>query len=430
MPMFLTLLWILTLAALVGASSVASYLRLLMRRLPSVAGRRLFQPQPGHRFQADRERVGISISALHGVLMAFFAVGLTGLFFVLQPGRFWENLGVALLVVLSVVAIVDQLIPFLLVARHDEPEVILEKWLPLLRAAVFAVVPLTFPILISATIARLLEPEEAKAEEPSTQEEFEDLIEVGEKEGLIEKGQGEMLQSVVDFGDKVVREVMTPRPDVAALDINRPVEALRQLFRENRHSRYPVYAGDLDHVEGIINVHDLLALPTEEQSKANLRQLVRPVAFVPETKRNTELLKELQQSTNQLAIVIDEYGSVAGLVTVEDLVEEIVGEIRDEGEPHPDDLVQESETTYLAAGTTELSHVADRLHVDVEGRDYSTVGGLVLAELGHMPAPGEKVQADGLAIEVLEANERTVLKVRLKVTPAAQAATDSLESRQ
>ena len=401
---------------------MASYLRLLMRRLPSVARHRLFQPQPGHRFQADRERVGISISALHGAIMAFFAVGLAGLFFMLQPGRLWANLGLALLVVLCVVAIVDQLIPFLLVARYDEPELILEKWLPVLRFTVLAALPLTFPILISTTIARLLEPEETRPEEPRTQEEFEDLIEVGEKEGLIEKDQGEMLQSVVEFGDKVVREVMTPRPEVAALDLNQPVEALRQLFRETRHSRFPVYASDLDHVEGIVNVRDLLALPTEEQSKATLRQLARLVAFVPETKRNTELLKELQRSTNQLAIVIDEYGSVAGLVTVEDLVEEIVGEIRDEGEPRPDDLVQESENTYLATGTAELSQVADRLHVDVEGRDYSTIGGLVLAELGHVPAPGEKVEADGLAIEVLEANERTVLKVRLKVAPPAEAA--------
>ena len=420
--MLLIFLWVLVLALLVGAGSVASYLRLLMRRLPSMASRRLFQQQPGHRFQADRERVGISLSALHGAIMAFFAVGLTGLFFLLRRGPLWQNLGLALLAVLCVVAIVDQLIPFLLVARHDEPELILAQWLPVLRFTVFAAMPLTFPIMISATIARLLEPEETGVEEPHTQEEFEDLIEVGEKEGLIEKDQGEMLQSVVEFGDKVVREVMTPRPEIAALDITQPVEALRELFREERHSRYPVYAGDLDHVEGIVNVHDLLALPPEEQPKATLRQLVRPVAFVPETKRNTELLKELQQSTNQLAIVIDEYGGVAGLVTVEDLVEEIVGEIRDEGEPHPDDLVQESETTYLAAGATELSHVADRLHVDVEGRDYSTVGGLVLAELGHVPAPGEKVEADGLAIEVLEANDRTVLKVRLQVTPPAATA--------
>jgi CBS domain containing-hemolysin-like protein len=421
--MILTLIWTLVLAALVGASGVASYLRLLMRRLPSVAGRKLFQQRPGYRFQADRERVGVSISALHGALMAFFAVGLTGLFFVRRPGHFWGNLGAALLVVLCVVAICDQLIPFLMVARHDEPELILEQWMPVLRAAVFAAVPLTFPILISTTLARLLEPEETKPEEPSQQEEFEDLIEVGEKEGLIEKGEGVMLQSVVDFGDKVVREVMTPRPEIAALDINQPVEALRQLFRENRHSRYAVYSGDLDHVEGIINIHDLLALPTDGQSKITLRQLVRPVAFVPETKRNTELLKELRQSTNQLAIVIDEYGSVAGLVTVEDLVEEIVGEIRDEGEPHAQDLVKESESTYLAAGATELAQVADRLHVDVEGRDYSTVAGLVLAELGHVPTPGEKVEADGLAIEVLEANERTVLKVRLKVMAPAEPAT-------
>src|SRR5579863_5581349 len=368
----ITFLWILALALFAGASSVAAYLRLLLRRLTAVESRRLFQVNQERRIRADRERVGVSISALHGASMALFAVALVGAFFWLRPGWFWENLGWSLAITLGVIAVSDQLIPFLRVARHDEPEVILKRWMPALRAAVFIALPLTFPVLISATISRLLEPLEPNPEATTPQEELQELIEAGEQEGLIEKSEGELLQSVVEFGEKTVREVMTPRPEIAAIEINAPVEEFRALLRQKRHSRYPVYSGQLDHIEGIVNVRDLTELPPEEQSKATLRSFVKPVPFVPETKRTADLLRELQQSTTQLAIAIDEYGSVAGLVTIEDLLEEIVGEIRDEVDPHARDIVNESPSSYLVAGQTELAQIADQLDVDIEGKDYST----------------------------------------------------------
>ena len=420
--MALLLIWILVLALFAGASAVASYLRLLLRRLTPMASRKLFQANDTRRIRADSERVGVSISALHGAAMALFSVGLAGLFFFRRPGHFWENLGSTLAIVLGVISIGDQLIPFVGVARHDEPEAILERWMPLLRAAVFLALPLTFPVLISASISRLLEPP-AEPEITNPQEDLQELIEVGQQEGLIKESEGELLQSVVEFSDKVVREVMTPRPEIDAIEIDSPVEELRALFREKRHSRYPVYSGQLDHIEGIVSMPDLAELPPEEQSTVTLRSLVKPVPFVPETKRTADLLKELQQSTTQLAIVIDEYGSVAGLVTIEDLVEEIVGEIRDEVEPHARDIIKESESSYLVAGQTELAQIADQLQVDIEDRDYSTVAGLVLAQLGHVPMPGEKVEKNGMSFEVLEANSRTVLKVRLSVARPASSAT-------
>jgi CBS domain containing-hemolysin-like protein len=415
--MLLTLFWVLALAALVVASSVASYLRLLMRRLSGVAARKVFQANEGGAICADRERVGVSISTLHGAAMALFAVGLTGLLFLRRPEHSWENLSTSLLVVLGVIAICDQLIPFLLVARHDEPEQILAGWMPLLRRSVFLALPLTFPILISTGLRRLLEAEEPQPEAPRPQEDLQELIEAGEQEGIIEKGQGELLQSVVEFGDKVVREAMTPRPEIAAIEINSPVEELRKLFREKRYTRYLVYSGQLDNVEGIVSIRDLTQWPPAEQSRATIRSLLRSVPFVPETKRTAQLLKELQQSTTQLAVVINEYGSVAGLVTIEDLVEEIVGEIRDEVEPHARDIVRESANSYVVAGQTELAQVVDQLKVPIEGGDYSTVAGFMLTRLGHVPSPGEKVESNGLSFEVLEADPRTVLKVRLRVTP-------------
>ncbi|MFB3923105.1 MAG: hemolysin family protein [Terriglobia bacterium] len=419
--MALSFFWILALVGLLMWSSVASYLRLLMRRLTPLAAMRLFQAYKELRLRIDRERVGVSISALHGAAMASFAVGVTGFLMVRRPGHLLENLATAVLVVSIAVAICDQLIPFVLVARHDEPEPILEGWMPFLRLCVFLALPLTFPILISTTIRRLLEPPEEKPEPPTPQENLQELIEAGEQGGLLEKGQGELLQSVVEFRDTLVREVMTPRPEIAAVEINAPVEELRRLFREKRLTRFPVFTGQLDRIEGIVNVRDLMELPPEEQSKVTLRALVRPVPFVPVTKRIQELLKELQQTTTQMAIVIDEYGSVAGLVTIEDMVEEIVGEIRDEVEPHARDIVRETDSTYLVKGNTELAQISEQLHVDIMSGDYFTVAGLVLAHLGHVPKPGENLQLGNLNFEVLEANERTVLKVRLRLTTSQSA---------
>ena len=166
-----------------------------------------------------------------------------------------------------------------------------------------------------------------------------------------------------------------------------------------------------------------MELPPDELAKVTLGSLVRRVPFVPETKPVKDLLRELQQTTTQLAIVIDEYGSVAGLVTIEDLVEEIIGKIRDEVEPHAHDIVKESANSYLVAGHAELSQIAGQFHVALEGQDYSTVAGLLLAELGHVPSPGEKIEKSGVTFEVLEANQRTVLKVRLRFSaPTSQSA--------
>ncbi len=419
--LLITVIWLAALGALLTVGSVASYLRLLMRRLTPMGAHKVFQARQG-RVQVDRERAGIAISPLHGVAMHLFALGVFAILILRRPEHFWSDLGSSVITVLAAIAIFDQLIPFLLVARHDEPEVILERHVPLLRWAVYLSLPLTFPILISTSIRRLLEATEDEPEAPKPQEPLQELIEAGEEAGLLAKGEGELLQSVVEFGGKVAREVMTPRPEIAALEISSPVEELRKLFREKRFTRYPVYAGELNNVQGIVSVRDLMELRPDEQGRVTLRSLVRPVPFVPETKRIQELLKELQQSTTQMAIAIDEYGQVSGLVTVEDMVEEIVGEIRDEVEPHAQDIVKESSDTYLVSGHTELAQLADQLQIPIEARDYSTLAGLVLTELGHVPTPGEKVEKEGMRLEVLEANQRTVVKLRLKLIASAPPA--------
>ncbi len=418
----ISILWLFVLAVLVAVSAVISYLRLLMRRLTAVSALKIFPSGADGRLRADRERVGVSLSALHGAAMGLFSMGLMGWLVLVRPHALWQNLAVATVVVLGVVVIFDQFVPFKLVARHDEPEPILARMTPLLHASVYAALPFSFPMLISNTIRRVLEPPSEPGEAPNPQEGLQELIEAGEQEGLIKESEGELLQSVVEFKDKVVREVMAPRPEIAAVEINSSIEQLRQVFRERRYTRYPVYTAQLDNIEGIVSVRDLMGLPPEEQSKMTLRSLVQPVRFVPETKHIHALLKELQQTTTQLAIVIDEYGRVAGLVTLEDLVEEIVGDIRDEVDPHLKDIVEESPNTYLVAGDAELAQIGDRLDRTFEPGDYSTVAGLLITKLGHMPVRGEILRLDALTFEVLDANRRRVLKVRLTLAPPAPAA--------
>lgn len=417
------------LGLLLAAGSMASYLRLLMRRLSPVAVHQLFAANGGRRLRVDRERVGVSMSALHGVSMALFSTGLAGLLMEAWPGHLMQALGTALLVAVGAIIVCDISLPFLLVARHDEPEVIIERWMPLLRASVYLATPFTFPILISSSIRQLLEPTDERKEEPATpQEELQELIEAGEEQGVIEKDAGELIQSVVEFGEKVVRDVMTPRPEIAAIEVTASLDSLRQLFRERRQTRFPVFSGQFDNLVGVVSMQDVMAMRPEEQAKATLSSLVKPVAFVPETKPVQALLKEMQRSTTQLAIAVDEFGSVSGLVTLEDLLEEIVGDIRDEVEPHAQDIVAESDHTFVVAGQTELAQIADRFHVVVEGEEYSTVAGLLIAELGHVPAKGERAEKNGVAFDVLDANDRTVLKVRMTLPQPAPSHAESREN--
>src|SRR5438477_1932283 len=255
------MLWMAGLGLLLAVGSLASYLRLLMRRLSPVAVRQLLAAKGADRLRVDRERVGVSMSALHGVSMALFSIGLAGLLMESWPGHLMQALGTALLLAVGAIIICDISIPFLLVARHDEPEVILERWMPLLRASVYLAVPFTFPILISTSISRLLEtPEEQREASATPQEELQELIEAGEEQGVIEKDASELIQSVVEFGEKVVREVMTPRPEIAAVEVNSTLDGLRQLFRERRQTRFPVYNGQLDNIVGVVSVQDLMAL--------------------------------------------------------------------------------------------------------------------------------------------------------------------------
>jgi putative hemolysin len=232
---------------------------------------------------------------------------------------------------------------------------------------------------------------------------------------LIEGEGRKLLQSIVDFGGTLVREVMTPRPDIVAIRDNSTIADLRALFREQEYSRFPVYRENLDNIVGVVFVKDLIQLLDGAISAdAPIEGLLRPATFVPETKRVPELLKEFQRKQVQIAIVVDEYGGTAGLVTIEDLLEEIVGEIRDEYDVETEPVVDEGHGSFVFSAKVSIDEFRDRLDVEIEDDGFETVGGYLLTRVGRVPAVGETFEIDGLTIEVLEAERRRIHKVRVR----------------
>ena len=223
-----------------------------------------------------------------------------------------------------------------------------------------------------------------------------------------------LLQSVVEFGDTLVREVMTPRPDIVAVSFDATLDELRKLFTGQQYSRLPVFENNLDTVTGFVFVKDLVALGNRPGSDHVVKELLRPAYVVPETKRVAELLKELQRKHVQSAVVHDEYGGTAGLVTIEDLLEEIVGEIRDEYDVETDPIVEETNGAVVFSGGVSIDDMAKRLGITIESQGFETVAGYVLARLGRVPQVGENFDIDDVNVSVLEAERRRVHRVRLQ----------------
>ena len=229
-----------------------------------------------------------------------------------------------------------------------------------------------------------------------------------------EDGERQLLQSIVDFGDTLVREIMTPRPDIVAVRSDATLAELHRIFREQQYSRVPVFKENLDNIVGIMFVKDLLLLEEPAAEAQPVTILMRPATFVPEAKRVPELLKEFQRKQLQAAIVVDEYGGTAGLVTIEDMLEEIVGEIRDEYDVEAEPVVDEGHGVFVVSAKVDIDAVAERLEVQIEREGFETVGGYVVSHLGRVPTPGEHFNIGDVGVEVLEAERRRVHKVRLR----------------
>ena len=319
------------------------------------------------------------------------------------------SIAIVVVSMLAFVVLCEHLLPALFVRRN--PEAVLDVLLPVFHALVQPLRPITTAIVRLSERRRDREPGNGgAAEADAAHQAAED--ESAQQDALSEAEGRELLQSIVDFTETVVREVMTPRPDIIAIRSDATLPDLRVLFREEQYSRIPVYGDSLDNIVGIVFVKDLVALPPGAEPP--LTTLMRSAYFVPESKRVSELLKEMQRRQVQMAIVVDEYGGTAGLVTVEDLLEEIVGEIRDEYDVESETVTDEGGGVFVFSGKVNVDEVRDRLGVEIEREGFETVGGFLLSHLGRMPYVGETFDVDDLAFEVLEVERRRITKVRAR----------------
>jgi CBS domain containing-hemolysin-like protein len=320
---------------------------------------------------------------------------------------------VVVLSVVTFVVVCELLVPLAIVFRN--PERVLELLLPSFTPVARALRPISKWIARAVALTKREQPGSAPAPDVAAEEAKEApkaYADDTQQDGLIEGEERRLLQSIVDFGDTLVREVMTPRPDIVAIREEATIGKLRELFREQEYSRFPVYKGNLDNIAGFVFIKDLVLLDAGDDDKP-IRPLVRPAVVVPETKRVPELLQQFQRQQAQCAIVVDEYGGTAGLVTIEDLLEEIVGEIRDEYDVESEQIVDEGNGRFLFTGMVNIDEVAQRLNVQIEREGFETVGGYLMSHLGRVPAVGERFDVDGLSVEVLDAERRRVTKVRI-----------------
>lgn len=357
----------------------------------------------------NRPRFSFAISASIQILLVALAVLVTSISLTLFQERRFVLVG--LLTGLFFAGVFRQLVPLFISTRDPEGTLLflLPVIRPLLPLMAFAADP--FHRLFDRS--RKKDSEMDKSEEEEEQDSVDDiqaLIDVGEAEGILEEEEGELIHSILEFGDTKVSEVMTPRPDIVAVPVETSVREARDVMIESKYSRLPVYREQIDNVEGLIYVRDLLERWAEGDEDGPVAPLVRAVYFVPETKPVADLLEEMQKAHVQLSMVIDEYGGVSGLVTVEDILEEIVGEIEDEdiGGEELNDIVGRDDGWYEVQGSTEIGKIEHLFDLEIEADDFTTIAGLVINASGKVPQPGEQLTFRGLDVEVLEADDRRI----------------------
>ena len=343
-----------------------------------------------------------------------------------------RSLLVSFLVALAVIFVARLLVPRLI--AQSAPERVLVGLLPLFKPYYRLVSAVVVPYVAFVSLFRREVPEATAQEQTGLDETMTDiqaLIDVGEEEGIIEESEGLMIQSIVELGETNVHEVMTPRPQIVAIPATTTVVAARDLMVASKHSRLPVYSEHIDDIEGVLYVRDVLGAWSEGRETAPVTDIMRPAYFVPEIKPVADLLEEMRKSQVQIALVIDEYGAVAGLITIEDLLEEIVGEIEDEDVVLVDEeeMVVDEDGSTLVKGSTEIRKVELQFGTDLDADDFTTVAGLIISELGHLPTSGERLEFKGLEFEVLEADSRRVNLVRLRphVGPPSDASREAAQ---
>jgi CBS domain containing-hemolysin-like protein len=429
----MTPLFILLLILLAAIETLASYISRVYAEFGKILTREieenldawedLVEPQLG----LSREHAGLCAAVLQQLTLGVIALGFGAFLFDRAPNLARPTpaeIAQAVLALVLVVVFCNQLLPALLFNRTEG------RWARRLiwpiRFLLWLTTPITVFLRFFFSVASLADQPASPQEE--TEADVEALLEAGEDEGILEESDRDLVRSAVEFGDKLVREVMTPRPDVFAVKEETTLEQFLYLLRVNNFSRVPVYSGSLDNVTGIAFAHDLLQIADEEAHTRTVASIKRPAVFVPETKRGYELLREMQREKQHMRIVIDEYGAVAGLVTIEDLLEQIVGNIKDEHEVETpkEDPQREPHGVWLVPGSFPVDQLPDLFgeqpglnNLD-EAYEATTLGGLVSEIEGRIPLPGEVVllESAGMKIEIVSSTNRRV--ERLRVFPPAE----------
>ena len=362
-----------------------------------------------------RSRASLSMAVLTQLTTAAIALLIGFLIFRDPDWTIYEILQVTVSLLL-VVIVCNRFLPFLFFSRTKGEWLI--HWVFLLRVLIYLVMPVTLVLGFLQSVATLTR--ENTAEEPETAAEAVDaLIEAGQEEGIIQEGDRDLIQSVVEFSGKTVREAMKPRPTMFVVPTNTTVEKFIEMLRVKHYSRVPVYEGSVHNIKGIVYTADVLQVPDSEAQVRRLDSIMRrDVYFVPESKLGSDLLREMQKQNIRMAIVVDEYGGVAGLVTIEDLVEEIVGEIRDERDKP--EIVRDGERGFIVSGGMDVDRLNELFGMKPEGKESATIAGLVSEVAGRIPRKGEAVEEDGLRFEVLESTDRKVERVRVTAVQPRQ----------
>ncbi|MGA7399529.1 MAG: hemolysin family protein [Candidatus Sulfotelmatobacter sp.] len=410
----------LALVPLLGLLALASYVDRVYQEIGKFLSREfqdnidVFEQKVEPVLGVSRSRASLSMAVLKQLTTATIAL-LVG--FALFSDQRWSayEIAQAAISLIVIVIVFNQFLPFLFFSRTNGAWLI--RWIWLMRILIYLVLPVTIVLGFLQSVVSLTR-ENTREEPESASEAVDALIEAGQEEGIIQEGDRDLIQSVVEFSGKTVREAMKPRPEMFAVPMETTVERFIEMLRTKHYSRVPVYSESIHNIKGIVYAQDVLQVPDSEASKTLETLMRRDVYFVPESKLGSDLLREMQKNNIRMAIVVDEYGGVAGLVTIEDLVEEIVGEIRDEHEKP--EIVRENPDSYIVSGGMDVDRLAELFGTKPEGRESATVAGLVSELAGHIPQKGETVDDDGLRFEVLESTDRRVERVRITTVQPRQ----------
>jgi CBS domain containing-hemolysin-like protein len=433
----MTLLTILLLTLVAFVLTLASYISRVYSEYGKILSREVqdnidaWEEQVEPHLGLSREHAAISASVLQQLALGAIALEIGVVLFDRAPHMArptYAEIGQAVLGVVLVVVFCNQVLPTLLFDLTRGRWAARILW-PI-RFLLWVVTPITVLVRFFDSIASLADTPPNPEQETSGN--VEALLEAGQEEGILEEADRDLVRSAVEFGDKLVREVMTPRPQVFAVPESLTLEQFIERLQEFNFSRVPTYSSSLDDIAGIAFAHDLLQITDSERRTRTVAEIQRPAAFVPETKRGYELLREMQREKQHMRIVIDEYGGVAGLVTIEDLFEQIVGDIRDEHEADTpvEDPQREANGSWLVPGSFPVDQLVDLFGEPVEldeNYEAATLGGLVSEIEGRIPLRGEVVELEhgGLRIEVVASTDRRVERLRVYPphveTTAAQA---------